>query len=185
MFYSEITNQAYRRTIARQVSFSDEINGSAHLTALTKAANEIDENKTIEFSGDVLRFTSRRSGKQRIVTKSGCHQTCDCKGKVAYHQAMFQILTAYLEIEIELAAPLPQISTEELHANIYRYGQIEGAAEARVARIEADMKADAEMLAELSGGNCKSKSLDEHNSPYFSGGNRTERRSERVGNCRI
>ncbi|HEY0658054.1 MAG TPA: hypothetical protein VGD05_06255 [Pyrinomonadaceae bacterium] len=78
-----------------------ETTGARWIAAIEKGVKEIKENPTVDFSGDVLRFVSRESGKQRLVTKFGCHQSCECGNQISYHQAIFAVLTRYLQIESE------------------------------------------------------------------------------------
>ena len=59
--------------------------------AFAKAEREFAENKSIRFKNDVLTFVSRFSGKQRKVTKFGCHRLCDCKAETSYHTALYHI----------------------------------------------------------------------------------------------
>lgn len=63
--------------------------------ARIKAENELRLNDTIRFDGRVLRFTSRFSNKQRVVTASGCSRECDCGGsESAYHYQLYLLCAA-------------------------------------------------------------------------------------------
>lgn len=83
---------AFRQVYAEKVLLADEETATKWHNALFKAMTELESNPTVKFVGGVLNFTSSASGKERFVTAHGCHKSCDCKGEISYHRAMFEIL---------------------------------------------------------------------------------------------
>lgn len=89
---------AAQQVLARKLSLKNENTGAVWFNPLMKAKDEIKLNDSILFDGELLTFVSRESGKDRKVTENGCDQSCDCKGAISYHRAMFAILTRYTEL---------------------------------------------------------------------------------------
>lgn len=85
--------EANAQLIASKVLLCDETDGARWIKATEKAFTEILENDTIEFDGEILTFVSRQSGKTRIVTKHGCHESCDCGGQISYHISIWELLS--------------------------------------------------------------------------------------------
>lgn len=91
-------NRAFAQEVACAVTFEDEETGSRHYKALVKGMENIETNKTIGFRSGVLTFVSPDSGKTRMVTTNGCHNSCDCNGLGSYHLATHKILTRYFAL---------------------------------------------------------------------------------------
>ena len=87
--------EAKTQLIGYFVSFQSEDLGSRWFAAIEKAHDEILENSSILFDGSRLIFTSRKSRKQRIVTRFGCSKECQCGGLVSYHFALWHLLNKY------------------------------------------------------------------------------------------
>ncbi len=85
--HKEFINQSFRE-LYNQAVFESDLKA---VNALVKAADVI-ETTDYSFDGETLKFTSPASNKPRIVTKFGCHVSCDCKGTRSYHFQMFWIL---------------------------------------------------------------------------------------------
>lgn len=112
MIYKQsILSAAITQSFGYLVSLSDEQTGARWTAALFKAKDEILENGTIRFDrhNRVLRFVSRYSGKRRIVTQNGCSDVCDCKARISYHFAIWQILDRYFQLLGEDAAGSPYL----------------------------------------------------------------------------
>ncbi len=103
----KLLQTAFAQEIATAVCFEDEESGSRMYAALEKAMKNIETNKTIHFGGGVLSFVSQDSNKQRVVTKSGCSNFCDCGNQYSYHRATFAILGRYFAL-----APPAEIKPE-------------------------------------------------------------------------
>lgn len=94
----ELLNTIFKQALATAACFKDEERGIRQYAATEKAMRVIEQNETITFENGVLRFFSLESGKFRIVTKNGCHTTCECRGIYSYHVAMFDLLETYFAL---------------------------------------------------------------------------------------
>jgi len=170
--------KAINQTIADKVAlaFDEEIGGKWH-TAILKAAQEIKENPTVNFDGEILRFVSRDSGKARMVTKSGCvKNACDCTDSISYHKALFAILTKYTLLQNEFIGC--RVCEQRFQRDMENCTKV-------LAEAEKVLESSAKVSAEISEAR-KARGLSEFNlSPYFSGGNSREGKITRIGNVRI
>ncbi len=93
--FTEPTNQsaAITQTIGLALTFGEEA-FTRTVNAVNKAADEFQNNETIDFENGILWFVSRYSNKTRIVTKDGCSDECDCRGEVSYHSELWKICAA-------------------------------------------------------------------------------------------
>jgi hypothetical protein len=89
-----------------------EAEGAKWTAAIQKAIDETVLNDSITFADDVLTFVSRTSGKQRKVTRAGCHYSCDCQGKISYHFALYEIVSRYAAL-IQKPKPIFNLPTIE------------------------------------------------------------------------
>lgn len=99
-FKKHLLQTAVNQTIG-SLLLTDEDTGARKLAAVAKAIIELEENDTFRFDrvNKVLRFTSRHSGKRRIVTAYGCATVCECQGKYSYHRAAYDIVSRYFELD--------------------------------------------------------------------------------------
>ena len=115
-FQKQLLDQAFMQTYADRVVLADgETEGAAWEKAMRKAIKVIESNPTITYENGVLKFISEDSFKSRVVTKDGCHESCECKGMISYHGAMRLIVARYFEI-----APVIETATvKEMNAAPY------------------------------------------------------------------
>jgi hypothetical protein len=91
--------QAQAQTLAAAMVGADEATGGRIYKAWEKACREAEENTSLDFTDQVLRFSSRFSNKPRVVTSAGCSDLCECGNQLSYHSILYKIVARYYELK--------------------------------------------------------------------------------------
>lgn len=98
-FDRALMNLAFSQVLAIFIQTVEGTNKTKY-SAVNKAYDVINETDVI-FNGSQAIFVSPFSNRKRIVSKNGCHASCDCKGLLSYHVAVFAIYERYTELTTE------------------------------------------------------------------------------------